>query len=214
MHLVSGGLHADERSLLCLRPPHQGHVFTAARHQVLRGHAMRMISGALVAVGLAGLDTDEYTRVAQAVEAPHRVDAHVVENLAVTLASCRHLEDKLGPCEVLDTVVAQHGLVRHLLAGGCPDNLVNPLTLVEGNIASTIGGYLIDMNRPEAASDYLQRARRAGHHAGNPACVAYAAANASYAVFLRGDTPTALDTAAAAHSLVARTDDARLKSTG
>ena len=129
----------------------------------------------------------------------------------MTLAHCRRLEDKLGPCDVLDTVVAQYELVRHLLTGGCPDNLVKPLTLVEGNIASTIGGYLIDMNRPEAASDYLQRARRAGHHAGNPACAAYAAANASYAAFLRGDTPTALDTAAAARSLAARTDDVRLK---
>ena len=74
-----------------------------------RRDAMRLISGALAAVGLSGLDADECTRVSHAVEAPHRVDAHVVENLAVTLASCRHLEDKLGPCEVLDTVVAQHG---------------------------------------------------------------------------------------------------------
>lgn len=176
-----------------------------------RRNAIRMISGALAAVGLSGLDADECTRVAQAVAAPHRVDAQVVENLAVTLAHCRRLEDKLGPCDVLDTVVAQYDLVRHLLTGGCPDNLVKSLTLVEGNIASTIGGYLIDMNRPKAASDYLQRARRAGHHAGSPACAAYAAANASYAAFLRGDTPTALDTAAAARSLAARTDDVRLK---
>jgi transcriptional regulator with XRE-family HTH domain len=74
-----------------------------------RRDAMRMISGALAAVGLSGLDADEYIRVAQAVDALHRVDAHVVKNLAVTLNSCKRLEDKLGPCEVLDTVVAQHG---------------------------------------------------------------------------------------------------------
>ncbi|MGH3792384.1 MAG: hypothetical protein ACRDQ9_16640, partial [Pseudonocardiaceae bacterium] len=47
--------------------------------------------------------------------------------------------------------------------------------------------------------------------AGNPACAAYAAATTSQVAFLRGDTPTALDTAAAARSLAARTDDARLK---
>lgn len=176
-----------------------------------RRDAIRMISGTLGAVGLSGLDAGEYTRVAQAAEAPHRVDAQVVENLAVTLNSCKRLEDKLGPCEVLDTVVAQHGLVRHLLAGGCPDSLVKPLKLVESNIASTIGICLINMNRPEAARDYFQHARRAAHHAGNPACAAYAAANASMAAFLRGDTPTALDTAAAARSLAARTDDVRLK---
>ncbi|MGH3888130.1 MAG: helix-turn-helix domain-containing protein [Pseudonocardiaceae bacterium] len=176
-----------------------------------RRDAMRMISGALAAVGLSGLDADEYTRVAQAVQAPHRVDAQVVENLAVTLARCKRLEDKLGPCEVLDTVVAQHGLVCRLLEGGCPDNLVKPLKRVQSDMASTIGGYLIDTGRPEAARGYFQHARKAGHHAGNPACAAYAAAKASFAAFLRGDTPTALDTAAAARSLAAGTDDVRLK---
>jgi transcriptional regulator with XRE-family HTH domain len=176
-----------------------------------RRDALRMISGALAAVGLSGLDADEYTRIAHAVAAPHRVDAKVVENLAGTLAHCKRLEDKLGPCEVLDTVVAQHELVRHLLAGGCPDNLVKPLKLVESDMASAIGGYLIDMGRPETASGYFQHARRAGHHAGNPAYAAYAAANASLAAFLRSDTPIALDTAAAARSLAARTSDPRLQ---
>ncbi len=176
-----------------------------------RRDAMRLAGSVLAAVGLSGLDAEEYTRVAQALNSPRRVDAHVVENLAITLAHCKRLEDKLGPCDVLDTVMAQHGLVRRLLEGGCPDNVVKPLKLVESNIASTIGSYLIDMGRPEAAKGYFQRARRAGHDAGNPACAAYAAANTSFAARLRGDTPTALDTAAAARSLAARTGDARLK---
>ncbi|MEO7195038.1 MAG: hypothetical protein ABIZ05_09465, partial [Pseudonocardiaceae bacterium] len=51
----------------------------------------------------------------------------------------------------------------------------------------------------------------AGHEARNPASAAYAACSASYAAFLSGDTPTALDTAAAARSLAARTDDTRIK---
>ena len=134
-----------------------------------------------------------------------------MENLAITLTRCKRLEDTLGPYEVLDTVVAQHRLVRRIVAGGCPANLVKPLTVVESNVASAIGGYLIDMGRFEAANGYFAQARKAGHRAGNPACAAYAAANASYAAFLRGDTPTALDTAAAARSLAARTADGRLK---
>jgi transcriptional regulator with XRE-family HTH domain len=186
-------------------------VVTKVIRSMGRRKAMQVAGCALAAVGLSGLDADECTRVAQALEAPHRVDAHVVENLAITLAQCKRLEDTLGPCEVLDTVVAQHGLVRRLAEGGCPDNLVKPLKLVESNAASAIGGYLIDMGRPEAAKGYFARARKAGHHAGNPACAAYAAANASFAAFLRGDTPTALDTAAAARSLAARTTDPRLK---
>ncbi|MGH9650545.1 MAG: hypothetical protein ACRD3I_08755, partial [Terriglobales bacterium] len=96
-------------------------------------------------------------------------------------------------------------------AGGCPDNMVKPLKLVESNMASSIGIGLINMGHLDAATGYLQRARRAGHDARNPACAAYAATNAGMAAFLRGDTPTALDTAAAGRSLAARTDDVRLK---
>jgi tetratricopeptide (TPR) repeat protein len=176
-----------------------------------RREAIRLVGYVLAAVGLSDLDAEEYTRLAQAVEAPRRVDTHVVNNLAIMLTQCKRLEDKLGPCEVLDTVVAQHGLVHRLLGGGCPDNMVKPLRLVDSNVASAIGGYLIDMGRLDAAQGYFVHARRAGHDAGNPAFAAYAAASATLAAFLRGDTPTALDTAAAARSLAARTNDARLK---
>lgn len=175
-----------------------------------RRKAMRLAGGTLAMVGLSGLDADEYTRLAQAVGSPHRVDAHVVENVASALAHSKRLEDTLGPCEVLDTVVAQHQIVRRLL-GGCSGAMVKPLKLVESNMASSIGYYLIDMGHPEGATDYFQRARKAGHEAGNPTYAAYAALGTSYAAFLRHDTPVALDTAAAARSLAARTQDARLK---
>jgi transcriptional regulator with XRE-family HTH domain len=186
-------------------------VVTKLVRSIGRRETMRLVGCLLAAIGSSGLDTDEYTRLAQALEAPRRVDAQVVENLVVTLAQCKRLEDKLGPREVLDTVIAQHGLVRRLLEGGCPERLRKPLSLVDSNIASAIGGYMIDMGNPEEAMRYFQHARRAGHDAGNPACAAYAAANTSFAAFLRADTPTALDTAAAARSLAARTNDARLK---
>ncbi|MGH3873409.1 MAG: helix-turn-helix domain-containing protein [Pseudonocardiaceae bacterium] len=175
-----------------------------------RREALRVARWALTAIGLSGLDADECTRVAQALEAPRRVDTHVVNNLATTLAYCKRQEDTLGPCEVLDTVLAQHRIVRHLL-GGCPDGLRKSLSLVDSNMATAIGGYLISMDQPDAARRYLERARRAGHDARNPASAAYAAAWASYAAFLRGDTCTALDIAAAARSLAARSDDAQLK---
>jgi len=176
-----------------------------------RREALRVARWALAAVGLSGLDADECARVARALDAPHRVDAHVVKNLATTLAHCKRQEDTLGPCEVLDTVVVQHGIVRRLLDGGCAEELRRSMSTVDSNMASTIGGYLLDMGHPDAARRYFGRARRAGHDAHNPACAAYAAANTSFAAFLLGDTCTALDTAAAARSLAARTDDARLK---
>jgi hypothetical protein len=162
-------------------------------------------------VGLSSLDVDECTRVALAVESPHRVDARVVKNLATTLAYCKRQEDTLGPAEVLDTVLAQHQIVRHLLHGGCPEDLRRPLSTVESNMATTIGGYLLSMGQPEAAQRYCARGRRAGHAARNPACPTYAAAWTSFAAFVRADTCVALDTAAVARGLVTRTDDARLK---
>jgi transcriptional regulator with XRE-family HTH domain len=185
-------------------------VVTKLVRLVGRRDAMRLVSGVLASVGLSALDPDEQTRLAHAVASPNRVDAHVVQNLAATLAHCKRLEDTLGPREVLDTLVAQHHLVGRLLSG-CPDNLIKPLRLLESNIASTIGIGLINMGQPEEASHYFQIARRAAHKASNPACAAYAAANTSRAAFQRRDTPTALDSAAAARSLAARSGDPRLK---
>jgi tetratricopeptide (TPR) repeat protein len=135
----------------------------------------------------------------------------VVKNLATTLAYCKRQEDTLGPGEVLDTVIAQQEIVRHLLDGDCPENLRRPLSTVDSDMATTIGCYLLDMGQSDAARRYFDHGRRAGHQARSPACAAYAAANTSNAAFRHGDTPTALDTAAAARSLAARTDDPRLK---
>jgi hypothetical protein len=80
-----------------------------------------------------------------------------------------------------------------------------------GHIASALGGYLVDMGHPDEGRGYLEHARKAAHDAGNPVCAAYAAANISFTAFECADTPTALDSAAAARSLAARTDDLRLK---
>jgi tetratricopeptide (TPR) repeat protein len=157
------------------------------------------------------LDLDEHTRLARAVVAPSRVDARVVNGLGATLAHAKRLEDQLGPSEVMDTVAAQHRLVRHLLESGCPDRFRQPLSVVDSNMAAAIGGYLIDMGNHSRAQHYFQHARKAGHDARHPVCAAYAAANTSFAAFLNGDTLTALDAAAAARSLAARTPDLQLK---
>ncbi|MGH3773359.1 MAG: helix-turn-helix domain-containing protein [Pseudonocardiaceae bacterium] len=186
-------------------------VVTTLARSLGRREALRVARWALAAMGLSGLDPDECTRMARAVDSPHRVDPRVVNNLATTLAHCKRQEDTLGPCEVLDTVVAQHGIVRRLLKGDCTDGLRRSLNTVDSNMATTIGGHLVDMGHSDAAQRYFERARRAGHNARNPASAAYAACSTSYAAFLRGDTPAALDTAAAARSLAARTDDVRLK---
>lgn len=186
-------------------------VVTQLIRSIGRRKAMGLVGYVLAAVGLSSLDVEESTRLVHAVAVPRRMDAKIVTNLAVSLAQSKRLEDTLGPCEVLDSVVAQHGIVRRLLTGGCPDVMVKSLNLVDSDMASAIGGYLTDMGQPQQAMRYFAHARRAGHDAGNPAYAAYAAANAALTAFLRADTPTALDTAAAARSLAARTTDVKLK---
>lgn len=176
-----------------------------------RRDAIRLVSWMLTAVGASGLNPDEYLRVARAVEAPGRVDPQVIKNLAITLAHCKRQEDMLGPCQVLDTVVAQHQLVRRMIKSGCSERMRKPLCLINSNMASTIGGYLVDTGQPDKAKIYFGRARRAAHDAGNATYAAYAAINTGFAAFVLRDTPTALDSAAAARSLAARTDDPRLK---
>lgn len=101
-----------------------------------RRDAVRLVGWVLAVVGASGLDPDECRRVVRAVEAPGRLDGQVINNLATTLAHCKRQEDQLGPYEVLDTVVAQHGLVHRLLEGGCPQQLRKPLRLVDSNMAS------------------------------------------------------------------------------
>jgi len=186
-------------------------VVTKLARSLPRREAMQLASWVLATLGLTGLDTDEATRVAQAVDNPRRVDGRVVENLATALAQFQHLQDRLGTAEVLDTVVALHNVVRHLLTRGVTERLRRPLSAVDSNVAATIGIYMVDMGNHGAAQRYLQRARIAGHNARSAASAANAAANMSFSAFLRGETHTALDSAAAARSLAARTDDAQLK---
>ena len=176
-----------------------------------RREAMQVGKWVLTTLGLIGLDSDECMRVARALAAPRRVDGQVVQNLATALAQCQHLEDTLGPAEVLDTVISLRGVGRHLLAGGAPERLCQPLLVLDSKTAATIGGYLVDMGNNGPGQRYFQRARIAGHDARSASCAAYAAANMSFSAFLRGETHTALDTAAAARSLAARTDDVGLK---
>ena len=176
-----------------------------------RRKALQMAGLTLAMMELPGLDTDEHTRMALAVAAPGRVDAQVVENLAISFARTKRLEDGLGPCEVLDSVVAQHGIVRRLLADGQPPRLHQALAALDSHMATTIGGYLVNIGHLDRAGRCFDHARRAGHDAGHPTFAAYAAASTSFAAYVRGDTPAALDTAAATRSLAVRTDDVQLK---
>ncbi|MGH3885667.1 MAG: hypothetical protein ACRDSZ_03695, partial [Pseudonocardiaceae bacterium] len=82
---------------------------------------------------------------------------------------------------------------------------------LHSDMAATIGGYLLDLDNHDRAQHYFRDARIAGHQAGNRVCAANALACTSLAAYLRGETCTAMDTAAAARNLAAHTDDALVK---
>jgi len=187
-------------------------VVTKLVRRLGRRDAIRVAGLTLATIGVSGMDTDECVRVAQALDSPRRVDAQVIRNLASTFAHCRRQEDALGPFGVMETVVAQHGVVRSLLEGGCLEGgLSRSLLALESSMASSIGHYFVDLGDLDGAVRYFRLARKAGHDARSPACAAYAASNMSFAAYLSGAAHTAMDTAAAARSLAARTDDSRLK---
>lgn len=111
---------------------------------------------------------------------------------------------------VYGTVLDQHGIVRRLLSE-CPARLRPRLLSLHSDIAASLGDHLIDLDTHDRAQHYLRDARIAGHQAGDRVRAAYALSEASFSAYQCGDTCTALDTAAAARNLAARTDDARLR---
>jgi len=187
-------------------------VVTKLVRRLGRRDAIRVAGLTLATIGVSGMNTDECVRVAQALDSPRRVDAQVIRNLAITLAHCKRQEDALGPAAILPTVVAQHSVVRSLLEEGCPEGgLSRSLSALESDMASSIGFCLLDLGDLDGAARYFRLARKAGHDARSPGCAAYAAGNMSFVAYLSGEAHTAMDTAAAARSLAARTDDPRLK---
>ncbi|WP_171843072.1 helix-turn-helix domain-containing protein [Carbonactinospora thermoautotrophica] len=63
----------------------------------------------------ATLDPDAEDRLRQAVQHPSRVDAAVVDSLAVTLAAQRRLEDAIGSVPLVDPVTAQLTVIEDLV---------------------------------------------------------------------------------------------------
>jgi len=186
-------------------------MITLLARKIGRRNAVRVVFGALAAAGLSGLNLDDCERMALAVDAPQRVDARVVESLAIALAQFKRQEDTLGPSAVVRTVVAQYDVVGALLAGDVPEKMSRPLLSVKSAMAEEIGSCLVDLGDYDAAQHYLQQARKAGHDARNDACASFAAAGTSHAAFLRDEAHTAMDMATVARSLAARTTDPQLK---
>jgi hypothetical protein len=159
---------------------------------------------------VSGLDDEEQERLARAIVVPSRVDTQVIEHLATMLRHCKLQDDVLGPRAVLRMVLTQRQVARHLLTE-CPARLRPRLLAVYSGMSSSVGDYCFDLNDLDSAGYYYNQARAAAHEARNTELSIYVLCSMSYAASSQGKAHTGIDLAAAAQSLVARTDDQLLR---
>lgn len=183
-------------------------VTTMNRRQLIQllGWAVAIVA----ASPMSALDADEQQRLTKAIAVPRRVDARVIDHIEAMLARCKRQEDALGPQAVLHTVLAQRQLVDSLLTG-CPDPLRPRLLSVYSNMSSSAGFHFFNLDDVDNAMHYCDQARAAAHEAHNIELAIYALCSMSYFASHHGKAHTGLDSAAAAQSLVGKTDDALLR---
>lgn len=100
----------------------------------------------------------------RAVEVPRRADTQVITHVAAMLAYCKRLEDSLGPCEIVDTVMAQHRLAHRLIASDCPEQLRRPLNLVDTKLPALLAAtwWIWDNPRSDTCRPVRARAESSG----------------------------------------------------
>ncbi|MGH3821609.1 MAG: helix-turn-helix transcriptional regulator [Pseudonocardiaceae bacterium] len=155
---------------------------------------------------VTGLDTGELERLAQAIVSPDRVDEQVIDHLGAILGYCKRQHDRLGPRAVLNTVLAQRSLVHDLLTE-CPVALRPRLLSVYSDMSASVAFYYFDLNDFDSAWYYGDQARAIAQDAGNTELVIHALGRLSYFASWNGKGDTGVGLAAAAQSLVRKSDD-------
>ncbi|MGH4023557.1 MAG: helix-turn-helix domain-containing protein, partial [Pseudonocardiaceae bacterium] len=181
---------------------------TMQRREHLR--ILGWVATAVAASQISSLDSDEQERLAKVIAAPSRVDAQTIDHIETMLQHCKRQEDSLGPHAVLHTVIAQRELVSTLL-DECPAELRPRLLSVYSSISSSIGNYFFDLEDPASAMHYCDQARAAAQEAHSTELAIYALCLMSYFSSWQGKPHAAIDFAAAAQSMVGRTDDILLR---
>lgn len=170
--------------------------------QLLRWAASAAAASSMV----TGLDADELKRLTKAVTSPSRVDEQVIDHLGAILQYCKRQNDRLGPRAVLNTVLAQRCLVHDLVAE-CPAELRPRLLSVYSDMSASVAFYYFDLNDFDSAWYYGDRARAIAQDAGNTELVIHALGSLSYFAAWQSKGDTAVGLAAAAQSLVRKSDD-------
>ncbi|MGH3717399.1 MAG: helix-turn-helix domain-containing protein [Pseudonocardiaceae bacterium] len=152
------------------------------------------------------LDSEEQERLTRALITPSRVDERVINRLDAMLQDCKRQDDALGSRAVLPTALAQRNLVHGLLAE-CPNEFRPQLLSVYGDMSTSIAYYFFDHNDYDSAQHYGEQARAAAQDAGNIELTIYALCEMSDHASWEGKAHPAIEFAAAAQSLVSRSED-------
>lgn len=136
---------------------------------------------------LEKLSPDKLERVVHATSGSSRADGAVVDHIAAVLDHCMRQEDTLGPRIVLETVLAQHHVVRSLLADSLPDSIGTRLLSLLANISRFTGWVLFNLNDFGGAEYYYAQARSAAHEADDDALCSMVLANWSQLATWTGD---------------------------
>jgi hypothetical protein len=136
---------------------------------------------------LAHLDGDAVERLALVSRTPSRVDGEAVGHVEAILHHAIRQEDILGPQAVLETALAQHGLVRRLLTGTFDEDLRRRLMSLLADIARFTGWLLFNSGDFAGAEHYYNQARRAAHEADDDLMSSYVLAQWSHLATWSGD---------------------------
>jgi transcriptional regulator with XRE-family HTH domain len=136
---------------------------------------------------LEKLTPDQTERVMLAAAGSSRADEAVVGHIATVLDHCMRQEDTLGPRIVLETVLAQHHVVRSLLADRPPDSIRVRLLSLLANISRFTGWVLFNLDDFGGAQYYYAQARSAAHEADDDAVCSLVLSNWSQLATWTGD---------------------------
>lgn len=152
------------------------------------------------------LDQDALERLARAAHNPARVDEATVEHVRAIMHHAIRQEDVLGPQAVLETVLAQHGLVRRLLNGNRDPRLQQRLLAQFADVSRFIGWLLFNAGDFGGAEHYYAQARRAAHDADDDLLTSYTLAQWSHLATWTGDPRLGVEHALGALAWAQRAD--------
>jgi len=177
-----------------LRDQEYDHLVDALAHwaEHMKRRDVLAILGAAAAAACASpllerLAPDETERIVFAASGACRADDSVVGHIEAVLDHCMRQEDALGPQIVLQTVLAQHHVVRSLLAGVSNEDLRARLLSLLANISRFTGWVLFNLNDFAGAEHYYAQARSAAHEADDDAMCSMVLANWSQLATWAGD---------------------------